>query len=103
MTSDMRDLLHLAADSKRDVNTGQWQKNTKSELNPVLQTIFNEAFSGKAPQPVASFSQDQEKYRQIVEAHAVNYNAAKLQAAPVIQYDSKQFVSVDAWTQGMRT
>jgi len=103
MTSDMRDLLHLAADSKRDVNTGQWQKNTKSELNPVLQTIFNEAFSGKAPQPVAAYSQDQEKYRQIVEAHAANYNAAKLQAAPVIQYDSKQFVSVDAWTQGMRT
>lgn len=103
MTSDMRDLLHLAADSKRDVNTGQWQKNTKSELNPVLQTIFNEAFSAKAPQPVAAYSQDQEKYRQIVEAHAANYNAAKLQAAPVIQYDSKQFVSVDAWTQGMRT
>lgn len=95
MTPDMRALLDMTADAKREEDTGRFRKPAK---DPVLQSIFQDAFSNKmAPQPTAAYSQTDDKQRQIVERFTQNYREQSMSGLPMVDLALQQYASVEAW------
>lgn len=94
MTPDMRALLDMTTDSKREEDTGRFRKPAK---DPVLQSIFQDAFSMKMPAPTAAYSQTDDKQRQIVERFTQNYREQSMSGLPMVDHTIQQYANVEAW------